>query len=62
MNEPQTFPGYLPSIDRRLEYQAGLFIPSAAPVWEAQKVKKENARPNDQQWLGEDFSHVIVSR
>ena len=62
MNKPQTFPGYLPAIDRRLEYQAGLLTPSAPPIRDEQGLKKGGVRQQTQQWVGEDFSHVIVSR
>jgi hypothetical protein len=61
MNKPQTFPGYLPAIDRRLEYQAGLLMPAAPPVREVQNTKQVKSQLSPR-WLGEDFSHIIVNR
>jgi hypothetical protein len=56
MNQP-TLPAYLPAVNRRLEYQAGLLSATARPVADIVAAAAES-RP----WLGTDFTHIIVTR
>jgi len=60
MTKQQASPQYLPAINSRLEYQAGL-LPTglrAARPTSKNAVELASKRP----WLGADFTHTVESR
>ncbi|AMR27129.1 hypothetical protein A0257_08410 [Hymenobacter psoromatis] len=62
MKTPQSFPVYLPAVNRQLEHQAGL--PSGKgplPRWGINSSEQGKVAAPKQR-LGEDFNDIIVSR
>jgi len=57
MKKQQATPNYLPAVNRQLEYQAGLVATTGRSV-----ASGEPAMPASRQWLGADFTHIIVAR